>query len=175
MPRLGLQRNRVAGGTGLDSEFRFAPKTVETSIGKLEVRQTTEPRQPRAGVAGAAPAQLKQLVSCSKCGADQNNWVLSWRNWTRAKKRSVKSARSIWSMVCRLNPMMDKNRIAATIQVNDSCVRHFSRATDFSNAFQNVRWFRRRKLRKDSPGGDGIFVPIFAGLKFKANTLGASD
>jgi hypothetical protein len=78
-------------------------------------------------------------------------------------------------MVCRLNPMMDKNRIAATIQVNDSCVRHFSRATDFSNAFQNVRRFRRRKLRKDSPGGDGIFVPIFAGLKFKADAFGASD
>jgi hypothetical protein len=71
--------------------------------------------------------------------------------------------------------MRDKNGIAAVKQVNDSRVRHFSRTTDFSNAFQNVRWFRRRELRKYSPGGDGVFVPIFAGLKFKANTLGASD
>jgi hypothetical protein len=55
------------------------------------------------------------------------------------------------------------NRIAAAKQVNDSRVRHFSRATDFSNAFQNVRWVRRRELRKYSPGGDDIFVPIFAG------------
>jgi hypothetical protein len=75
-------------------------------------------------------------------------------------------------MICRLNSM---NRIAAAKQVNDSRVRHFGRATDFSNAFQNVRWFRRRELRKYSPGGDDIFVPIFAGLKFKANTLGASE
>jgi hypothetical protein len=86
-----------------------------------------------------APAQLKQLVSCSKCGADRNNCALSRRNWTRAKKRRGKSARSIWSMIRRLNPMKDKNRIAAAKQVNDSRVRHFSRATDFSNAFQNVR------------------------------------
>jgi len=74
-------------------------------------------------------------------------------------------------MIRRLNSM---NRIAAAKQVNDSRVRHFSRATDFSNAFQNVRWFRRRELRKYSPGGDDIFVPIFAGYKFKANTFGAS-
>jgi hypothetical protein len=66
-------------------------------------------------------------------------------------------------MIRRRNPMKDKNRIAATKQVNDSRVRHFSRATDFSNAFQNVRWFRRRELRKDGPGGDDILVPIFAG------------
>jgi hypothetical protein len=78
-------------------------------------------------------------------------------------------------MIRGLNPMKDKNRIAAAKQVNDSRVRHFRRATDFSNAFQNVRWFRRRELRKYSPGGDGIFVPIFAGLKFKANTFGASE
>ena len=71
--------------------------------------------------------------------------------------------------------MKDKNRIAAAKQVNDSRVRHFSRTTDFSNAFQNVRWFRRRELRKYSPGGDGIFVLIFAGLKFKPNTFGASE
>ena len=71
--------------------------------------------------------------------------------------------------------MKHKNRIAAAKQVNDSRVRHFSRATDFSNAFQNVRWFRRRELRKYRPGGDDIFVLIFAGLKFKANTLSASD
>jgi hypothetical protein len=75
-------------------------------------------------------------------------------------------------MIGRLNSM---NRIAAAKQVDDSRVRHFSRATDLSNAFQNVRWFRRRELRKYSPGGDDIFVPIFAGLKFKANTLGASE
>ena len=76
----------------------------------------------------------------------------------RAKKRSVKGARSIWSMIRRLNSM---NRIAAAKQVNDSRVRHFSRATDFSNAFQNVRWVRRRReLCKYSPGGDDIFVPI---------------
>jgi hypothetical protein len=68
-------------------------------------------------------------------------------------------------MIRRLNSM---NRIAAAKQVNDSRVRHFSRATDF------VRWFRRRELRKYSPGGDDIFVPIFAGVKFKANTFGAS-
>src|SRR5262249_38259309 len=79
------------------------------------------------------------------------------------------------AMIRRLNPMRDKNRIAAAKQVNDSRVRHFSRATDFSNAFQNVRRFRRRELRKYSPGGDGIFVPIFAGLKFKADAFGASD
>jgi hypothetical protein len=66
-------------------------------------------------------------------------------------------------MIRRLNPMIDKNRIAAAIQVNDSRVRHFRRATDFGNAFQNVRRFRRRELRKYSPGGDDIFVPIFAG------------
>src|SRR5262249_15611707 len=84
------------------------------------------------------PAQLKQLVSCSKCGADRNNCALSRRrSWTRAKKRSVKSARSIWSMIHRL--IKDKNRIAAAKQVNDSRVRHFSRATYLSNAFQNVR------------------------------------
>jgi len=118
---------------------------------------------------------FKQLVSCSKCGADRNNWVLSRRSWTRAKKRNVKGARSIWSTVRRLNPMRDKNSIAAAKQVNDSRVRHFSRTTDFSNAFQNVRWFRRRELRKYSPGGDGIFVPIFAGFKFKANTFGTSQ
>jgi len=76
-------------------------------------------------------------------------------------------------MIRRLNSM---NRIAAAKQVNDSRVRHFSRATDFSNAFQNVRWFRRRReLCKYSPGGDDIFVPIFAGVKFKANTFGASE
>jgi hypothetical protein len=85
------------------------------------------------------PAQLKQLVSCSKCGADRNNCALSRRNCTRAKKRGVKSARSIWSMIHRLNPMKDKNRIAAAKQVYDSRVRHFSRATYLSNAFQNVR------------------------------------
>jgi hypothetical protein len=78
-------------------------------------------------------------------------------------------------MIRRLNAMKDKTRIAAAKQVNDSRVRHFSRATDFSNAFQNVRWVRRRGLRKYSPGGDDIFVPIFAGLKFKANTFGASE
>jgi hypothetical protein len=78
-------------------------------------------------------------------------------------------------MIRRLNAMRDKNRIAAAKQVNDSRVRHFSRATDFSNAFQNVRWFRRRELRKYNPGGDDIFVPIFAGLKFKANTFGPSE
>src|SRR5256886_17221766 len=78
-------------------------------------------------------------------------------------------------MIRRLNPTRDKNRIAAAKQINDSRVRHFSRATDFSNAFQNVRRFRRRELRKYSPGGDDIFVPIFAGLKFKANTFGASE
>jgi hypothetical protein len=66
-------------------------------------------------------------------------------------------------MIRRLNPMIDKSRIAAAIQVNDSRVRHFSRATDFSNPFQNVCWFRRHELRKCSPGGDGILVPIFAG------------
>src|SRR5262245_10171744 len=71
--------------------------------------------------------------------------------------------------------MRDKNRIAAAIQVNDSCVRHFSRTTDFSNAIQNVRWIRRRELRKYIPGGDGIFVPIFAGLKFKADAFGAGE
>src|SRR6516164_1747073 len=117
---------------------------------------------------------FKQLVSCSKCGADRNNWVLSRRSRTHAKKRNVKGARSIWSTIRRLNPMKGKNRIAAAKQINDSRVRHFSRATYFSNAFQNVRRFRRRELRKYSPGGDGIFVPIFAGLKFKANTFGAS-
>jgi hypothetical protein len=101
--------------------------------------------------------------SCSKCGADRYNCVLSRRNWTRAKKRSVKSARSIWSTIRRLDPMKHKNRIAAAKQVNDSRVRHFSRATDFSNAFQNVRGFTRREPRKYSPGGDDIFVPIFAG------------
>ena len=74
-------------------------------------------------------------------------------------------------MIRRLNSM---NRIAAAKQVNDSRVRHFSRATDFSNAFQNVRWVRGRELRKYNPGGDDIFVPIFAGVKFKANTFGAS-
>src|SRR5215471_12608702 len=79
-------------------------------------------------------------------------------------------------MIRRLTPMIDKNRIAAAIQVNDSRVRHFSRATDFSNAFQNVRRVRRRReLCKYSPGGDDIFVPIFAGVKFKANTFGASE
>jgi len=78
-------------------------------------------------------------------------------------------------MIRRLNAMKDKNRIAAAKQVNDSRVRHFSRATYLSNAFQNVRWVRRRGLRKYSPGGDDIFVPIFAGLKFKANTFGASE
>src|SRR5262249_41760788 len=98
-----------------------------------------------------------------KCEADRYNCALSRRNWTRAKKRSVKSARSIWSTIRRLNPMKDKNPIAAAEQLNDSGVRHFSRATDLSNAFQNVRWFRRRKPRKYSPGGDDIFVPIFAG------------
>jgi hypothetical protein len=71
--------------------------------------------------------------------------------------------------------MKHKNRIAAAKQVNDSRVCHFSRATDFSNAFQNLRGFRRRELRKYSPGGDGILVPIFARLKFKANTFGASE
>ena len=70
--------------------------------------------------------------------------------------------------------MKHKNRIAAAKQVNDSRVRHFSRTTDFSNAFQNVRCFSRRELRKYRPGGDGIFVPIFTGLKFKAHTFGAS-
>jgi hypothetical protein len=65
-------------------------------------------------------------------------------------------------MIRRLNPTRDKNRIAAAKQINDSRVRHFSRATDFSNAFQNVRRFRRRKLCKYSPGGDDIFMPIFA-------------
>ena len=118
---------------------------------------------PVGQAAGTAPAQLKQLVSCSKCGTDRYNCVLSRRNWTRPKKPSVKSARSIWSRVRRLDPMKDKNPIAAAKQVNDSRVRHFSRATDFSNTFQNVRWFTRRELRKYSPGGDGIFVPIFAG------------
>jgi hypothetical protein len=78
-------------------------------------------------------------------------------------------------MIHRLNPMKDKNRIAAAKQVYDSRVRHFSRAAYLSNAFQNVRWFRRRELRKYRPGGDDVFVPIFAGLKFKANTLGASE
>src|SRR6266704_3836624 len=78
-------------------------------------------------------------------------------------------------MIRRLNSMRDKNRSAAAKQVNDSRVRHFSRATDFSNAFQNVRRFRRHELCKYSPGGDDIFMPIFAGLKFKANTLGASE
>jgi hypothetical protein len=71
--------------------------------------------------------------------------------------------------------MQHKNRIAAAKQVNDFRVCHFSRTTDFSNAFQNVRWFRRRELRKYSPASDGIFVPIFAGLKFKVNTFGASE
>src|SRR6478672_10882779 len=96
--------------------------------------------------------QLKQL-SCSKCGADRYNCALSRSNWTRAKKRRVKDVRTIWSMICRLNLM---NRTAAAKQVNNSRVRHFSRATDLSNAFQNVRWFRRRELRKYSPGGDDI-------------------
>src|SRR5207247_4097738 len=109
------------------------------------------------------------------CGAHRNNCVLSRRSRARAKKRSVKGARSIRSMIRRLNPMKDKNRSAAAKQVNDSRVRHFSRATDFSNAFQNVRWFRRRELRKYSPGGDDIFVPTFAGLKFIANTFVARE
>src|SRR5260370_21781657 len=78
-------------------------------------------------------------------------------------------------MIRRLNPMKGKIRIEAANQVNISRVRHCSRGTDLSNAFQNVRWFRRRELRKYSPGGDDIFVPIFAGLKFKANTFGASE
>jgi len=78
-------------------------------------------------------------------------------------------------MIRRLNPMRGQNRIAAAKQINDSRVRHFSRATDFTNAFQNVFWFRRRELRKYSSGGDDIFMPIFAGLKFKPNTLGASE
>ena len=71
--------------------------------------------------------------------------------------------------------MKAKNRIAAAKQVNDSQVRHFRCTTNFSNAFQNVRRFRRRELRKYSPRDDDIFVPIFAGLKFKANTFGASE
>src|SRR5262245_60603128 len=122
-------------------------------------------RDRRQATPATSPATraAKQLASCSKCGADRNNLVLSRRSWTRAKKRSVKGARSLWTMIRRLNPMRDKNRIAAAKQVNDSHVRHFSRATNFSNAFQNVRWFRRRELRKYSPGGDNIFVPIFAG------------
>src|SRR5207245_9491352 len=130
-----------------------------------------------ACAAGRADAAHRRAAagSCSKCGADRYNCVLSRRNWTRAKKRSVKSARSIWSTIRRVDPMKHKNRIAAAKQVNDSRVRHFSRATDFSNAFQNVRWFRRRELRKYSPRGDDIFVPIFAGVKFKANTFGASE
>jgi len=78
-------------------------------------------------------------------------------------------------MIRRLDPMKHKNRIAAARQVNDSRICHFSRATDFSNAFQNVRWVRRLEPRKYSPGGDDIFVPIFAGVKFKANTFGASE
>jgi len=42
-------------------------------------------------------------------------------------------------MIHRLNPMKDKNRVAAAKQAYDSRVRHFSRATYFGNAFQNVR------------------------------------
>src|SRR5262249_50781465 len=118
---------------------------------------------PVGQAAGTAPAQLKQLVSCSKCGADRYNCVLSRRNWTRAKKRSVKSARSIWSTIRRLDPMKHKNRIAAAKQAYDPRVRHFSRATYFGNAFQNVRGFTRREPCKYSAGGDDIFVPIFAG------------
>ena len=71
--------------------------------------------------------------------------------------------------------MKDKSRVAAGKQVDDSRVRHFRRATDFGNAFQNIRYLRRRELRKYSAGRDGIFVPVFAGLKFKANTFGASE
>ena len=119
-------------------------------------------RRQAAPATSPATRAAKQLVSCSKCGADRNNCVLSRRSWTRAKKRSVKGARSIWAMIRRLNPMRDKNRNAAAKQVNDSRVRHFSRATYLSNTFQNGRWFRRRELRKYSLGGDGIFVPIFA-------------
>jgi len=48
------------------------------------------------------PAQLKQLVSCSKSGTNRNNCALSRRNWTGAKKRSVKSVRLICSMIHRL-------------------------------------------------------------------------
>src|SRR5262245_22909440 len=98
---------------------------------------------------------FKQLVSCSKCGADRNNCALSRGNWARAKKRSAKSARSTCAMIRRLNSMQDKNRLAAAKQINDSRVRHFSRATDFSNAFQNVRAFTRREPCKYSPGGNG--------------------
>src|SRR5262249_8958201 len=96
-------------------------------------------RQAAPATSLATRAQLQQFVSCSKCGADRNNCALSRRNWTRAQKRRVRSARSIWSMIHRLNPMKDQNRIAAAKQVYDSRVRHFSRATYFGNAFQNVR------------------------------------
>ena len=70
---------------------------------------------------------------------------------------------------------LDAMKIAPAKQVNDSRVRHFSHATDFSYSFQNVHRLRRRELRKYSLGGDDILVPIFADLKFKANTLGASE
>jgi hypothetical protein len=110
------------------------------------------------GADALPPAKVTRIMRQMRSGPIQLRALAE--ELERAKKRSVKDARSIWSMIRRLNSM---NRIAAAKQVNDSRVRHFSRATDLSNAFQNVRWFRRRELRKYSPGGDDIFVPIFAG------------
>src|SRR5262249_3156565 len=133
------------------------------SASRFIVRASRIHLGPVGQAAGTAPEQLKQLVSCSKCGADRYNCVLSRRNWTRAKKRNVKSTRSVWSTIRRLDTMKDKNPIAAAKQVNDPRVRHFSRATDFSNAFQHVRGFARRDPCKYSPESDDIFEPIFAG------------
>jgi hypothetical protein len=52
----------------------------------------------------------------------------------------------------------------------------FEHGIALSEIIRSVKEVRAwRELRKYSPAGDGIFVPIFAGLKFKANTFGASE
>jgi hypothetical protein len=61
--------------------------------------------------ASAQQAAMPDANHAAKCGADRNNCVLSRGGvGPRAKKRSFKGARSIWSMIRRLISM---NRMAA--------------------------------------------------------------
>src|SRR5262249_18624888 len=144
----------------IDQSYERAggPSTRRAGHGKAQLRGGRDGRLPRGppGKSRAAfppplrrpgvhppplwpPPPTQQLAFSRKSGTNRNNCALSRRNWTGAKKRSVKSVRLICSMIHRLNPMKDKNRIAAAKQVYDSRVRHFSNATNFSSAFQNVR------------------------------------
>ena len=92
-----LSRGRVGGPAQLQDAGNRQANDDESAD-----KHTDRGQSAFMGEAGFVHSRTEPSVSCSKSGTNRNNCALSRRNWTGAKKRSVKSVRLICSMIHRL-------------------------------------------------------------------------